>query len=142
MISLKWTEQEDNQLTQLVKHFGEKNWAFIAKYIEKHSPHQCFERNKQLKENKLKAKIVSTPIARDFTREEDVLLWRKVQGFGKNWCFISAFFKDRSELALKNRYSVLVRKTKRLADELTPNDINLGASILEVVLNKGDMPPF
>ncbi|KAK8875944.1 hypothetical protein M9Y10_006122 [Tritrichomonas musculus] len=46
----------------------------------------------------------------DWTKEEDDLLIKKVEEEGKKWKRYERFFKGRTEVGLRNRYHILIRK--------------------------------
>ena len=91
--------EEDEQLKRLVEKFGDKDWKFIAKRMPGRSTRQCRERYK----NYLSPEIKNGP----WTKEEDDLLKEKYSEYGPRWSVISKFFKSRSDVNVKNRWSAL-----------------------------------
>ncbi|KAK8881749.1 hypothetical protein M9Y10_044385 [Tritrichomonas musculus] len=91
--------EEDEQLKKLVEQFGDKDWKFIARKMPGRSTRQCRERYK----NYLSPDIKNGP----WTKEEDDLLKEKYNEYGPHWSSISKFFKSRSDVNIKNRWSAL-----------------------------------
>lgn len=91
--------EEDEQLKKLVEQFGDKDWKFIARRMPGRSTRQCRERYK----NYLSPEIKNGP----WTKEEDELLKEKYNEYGPHWSSISKFFKSRSDVNIKNRWSAL-----------------------------------
>ena len=98
-----FTYEEDELIRNLVKKNGE-NWDFIANYFPEKNKRQCRERyNKYLKPN------ISN---KDWTNEEEELLMQKYNEIGPKWVAISKYFEGRTDINVKNRWVVLMRKNK------------------------------
>lgn len=98
----KFKPSEDRMLLQLIEQYGDKcNWNIIANEMENKSARQCRDRWTQF----LNPNISKAP----FTYEEDKLLIEQIKKMGTVWCKICKFFKNRSVIQLKNRYSCLKR---------------------------------
>jgi hypothetical protein len=104
-VRLKFTAEEDSKLMTLVQKLGQSNWQSIASYMNGRTNRQCKERWVHY----LDPNIVAQP----WTRREDRLLEQKVSEVGKKWKQLEALFPGRTEISLKNRYNVLLRKTTR-----------------------------
>lgn len=100
----KFTNEEDQKLLQLVSIFGTHSWKRIAQHMLTRSTRQCRERYL----NYLSPELKNGP----WTHSEDHILLTKVRQFGPCWSKISKFFPTRSDVNIKNRYSLLVSKGK------------------------------
>ena len=109
----KFTENEDCALKFLVSKLGEDNWNEIAFYMNGRTVRQCRERWKN---------YLNPLVNKDeWTEEEDRLLIEKYEEYGSKWKSISVFFQNRTDIMLKNRFLVIVRKeNKRIRDHLKP----------------------
>ena len=98
---------EDNTLRELVLEHGEKNWRVISKYMPNRTTRQCRERYK----NYLAPNVTNGP----WTTEEDLLLEQKYMEYGPKWATIAQFFKNRSDVNIKNRWASNRHKAARTA---------------------------
>jgi len=105
----KFTPEEDNMLRSLVQELGDKAWKRIANRIGTRTTRQCRERYN----NYLSPNLVNG----SWTRQEDLVLISKVMELGPKWSLIVKFFNYRSDVNIKNRYSLLV--SKGVADPVT-----------------------
>ena len=108
----KFTLEEDMLLRKLVTQFGENNWQQVARRMEKRNPRQCKERWC----NYLSPQVRNTP----WTPEEDELLLNKVNEIGQKWVRISKYFPMRTDINIKNRYMVLMRRNRKENDAPHP----------------------
>jgi len=92
-----FTPQEDALIVMLVENFGQKNWQLIAKALTNRTPRQVRERFR----NYLSPGLVNGP----WSRNEDELLKKLYLEYGPKWSKISTFFKSRSDVNIKNRWS-------------------------------------
>ncbi|OHT02954.1 Myb-like DNA-binding domain containing protein [Tritrichomonas foetus] len=100
-----FTNEEDIYLRFLVSKYGEKNWDLISKLMGNRSSRQCRERYRY---------YLSPKINRSkWTEDEDILLLKKIQEFGKKWKQIAFFFDRRTEVNIKNRYYLLMSKKEK-----------------------------
>lgn len=90
---------------QLVQHFGDENWALIASKVKGRSTRQCRERYK----NYLSPSINNSP----WTQEEEELLYEKYSIYGPKWKLIADFFKNRTDINIKNHWLKLERQKKK-----------------------------
>ena len=106
----KFTPEEDQMITDLVKKFGDENWALIASMMKGRSTRQCRERYI----NYLNPTINRAP----WTKEEDDLLIEKKSIYGSHWKSIADFFPHRTDINVKNRWLKLQRQNaKKLRKE-------------------------
>lgn len=101
----KFTEQEDNALSQLVEEFGSENWELIAQQMKGRNKRQCKERWM----NYLCPSINMDP----WSDAEDSLLLEKYAEYGARWVAISRFFTNRTDTMIKNRFQLLKRRESR-----------------------------
>ena len=101
-----FTQEEDNKIKHLVQINGEKAWKVIASEFPDRSPRQCRERWK----NYLSPTVRNLP----WTPEEDAKLAELFSQFGPQWAKIASLFNARTDVNVKNRWSYLKRKEKRI----------------------------
>ena len=101
-----FTPEEDKQLIELVKEFGDRNWRMISKKMENRTTRQCRERYR----NYLSPNLTNGP----WTAEEDLLLEQKYVELGPKWAAIAQFFKNRSDVNIKNRWASNRHKAMRM----------------------------
>lgn len=105
----RFTEEEDKLLTMYVNKIG-YNWDDIAKKLHRKNKRQVRDRwlwylNPELK-------------AQPFTEAEDKLLEEKLNEIGNKWRAIAKFFPGRTDVSLKNRWSMIQRQ--RNSDSIKP----------------------
>ena len=106
----KFTPEEDQMIQDLVKKFGDQNWALIASMMKGRSTRQCRERYI----NYLNPTINRSP----WTQAEDDLLYEKKAIYGTHWKSIADFFPHRTDINVKNRWLKLQRqKAKKIRKE-------------------------
>ncbi|KAI1261348.1 Homeodomain-like protein [Xylariaceae sp. FL1019] len=97
-----WTKSEDARLIKAVEKHNQR-WALAANEVGFRSPDQCAKR--------WQLKLDPNLEHREWTAEEDDLLWRLVQKHGREWKLLQErHFPRRSTNELKNRYTSLARK--------------------------------
>ena len=97
-----FTEEEDDQLRNLVEQLGNNNWDAIALHMKYRTPRQCRERY-----------YFMVPTARntsDRMAEEDDFLLRLVHELGPDWPRVQRFFPERSAAQVKKQWLVIHRK--------------------------------
>lgn len=105
----KFSPTEDDQLRKLVETYGDKDWASVAEHMKNRSVRQCRDRWV----NYLSGRNTN----RAWTAEEDDLLLELHGKFGSSWVTIAKQFPGRHDIAIKNRYNVLLRRSRRLKAE-------------------------
>ncbi|KAI0007212.1 hypothetical protein F4779DRAFT_619834 [Xylariaceae sp. FL0662B] len=100
-----WSPAEDGRLREAVAKHGTR-WVAVANEVGTRNGDQCAKR---WNEN-LNPDLDHSP----WTAREDKLLLHLVEVYGHNWKFMAnGFLEARAPLALKNRYSLLMRRLKR-----------------------------
>nr|POF03828.1 transcription factor myb52 [Quercus suber] len=108
-----WLPAEDHRLSEAVAQYGCR-WVLVASKVETRNGDQCAKRwnehlNPELDRSPWTAEEAIVPISSDEER-----LLNLVEQYGNNWKPIaSSFFESRAPLALKNKYSLLMRRLKR-----------------------------
>ncbi|KAL8717069.1 MAG: hypothetical protein Q9225_005659 [Loekoesia sp. 1 TL-2023] len=119
----QWTKVEDERLKRGVESHGQKKWPLIAEIVETRSAdrrsydsdtwsfeladgnQECAKRWQQSLDPELDHS--------DWTDSDNKLLLRVVEQVGRQWTLIQGLhFPGRSKNAIKNRYSVLTRKSQ------------------------------
>lgn len=113
----KFTPEEDEKLKNLVENTEFKKWDAIAKEMPGRTGRQCRDRYKNY--------LVPGFFNGQWSKEEDNLLRLKYAEFGPHWSKITAFFKNRSANALKNRWNYFVSKHIEFEIRPTVNVINV-----------------
>ena len=104
-VKSKFTPYEDMMLTNIILNAKCTNWFEVANLMKTRNARQCRDRWN----NYLNPYLRSDP----WTEEEDKLLIEKYKIYGTKWRKISAFFRNRSDNSLRNRYQILERKMNR-----------------------------
>ena len=120
-----FTEDEDEQLKELVKKYGMYSWEKVAAGMETRTARQCKERFLFY----LDPNINNEP----YTIEEDLTLLNIVKEKGTRWSYFANYvLKDRTQYSLKNRWWFLQRAIKKIGEDI---------SLEEVVKIIHEMPP-
>lgn len=99
---LMFTVEEDRRLRYLVQFGNITSWEVLARHMPGRNARQCKDRWCYY----LSPDIKNTP----WTDEEDRLLIEKRKELGPKWVRISKFFPNRTDVNIKNRWSVLERR--------------------------------
>ena len=101
----KFSPEEDERLTKIVSELGDSNWKRISELMGTRNYRQCRERW---------VNYLSPNVCRDpWTPEEDNLLVQKFKELGSQWSTISKFFKNRTDVNVKNRWVVISKQSKQ-----------------------------
>lgn len=104
----KFTPEEDQQLIKLVNQYGTDAWLTIVDKMPWRNERQVRDRWFYY----LSPDLNKGP----WTEDEDQLLISKVKEFGPSWVYITQFFKNRTDVQIKNRWNVLCRKINFRSD--------------------------
>lgn len=133
VIRSTFTAEEDAIIQAMVQQYGTKNWNRVAQCLPGRTSRQCRERYRHY----LSPSINNS----EWTDEEDRILLQKFDEYGPKWVAISNCLKNRTDISVKNRWIVLMRRNNMPKKE---NKINAKAFILpnirEVVATS--MPPI
>ncbi|KGO77355.1 hypothetical protein PITC_044280 [Penicillium italicum] len=100
-----WTQDEDKLLTEAVQTRG-KSWTVVATAVKTRNADQCAKRWKQFLDPELDRS--------QWTDKENKLLQEAHDKYGRRWKEIQAkYFPTRSRNAIKNQYTILIRKRKQ-----------------------------
>lgn len=102
----KFSEYEDSVIRDMVKEHGTHSWKLISESLFNRTPRQCRERWKHY----LSQEINKEP----WTEEEDRLLEEEYKKVGAKWSTIAKLLPGRTDVNIKNRWSLLLRKHKKL----------------------------
>lgn len=117
---LLFSEDEDQKLKRIIKNSlmtdfnsinsdNEQliNWKKVSKEMGNRTPRQCKERYLHYLSPRINKNV--------WTSEEDSKLISEVARFGKRWKILEKFFKDRTEIDIRNRFYVLQRRISKAA---------------------------
>ncbi|XP_064887941.1 myb-related protein B [Columba livia] len=94
---VKWTQEEDEQLKTLVRHYGQNDWKFLASHFPNRSDQQCQYRWLRV----LNPDLVKGP----WTKEEDQKVIELVKKYGtKQWTLIAKHLKGRLGKQCRERW--------------------------------------
>ena len=103
---VKFTDAEDERLRELVATYGPLDWHVIADHMENRNARQCRERWR----NYLCPEVENGP----WTDEEDRLLDEKFAIYGPKWKMIATFFPSRTDINIKSRWQVHLRRANKI----------------------------
>ena len=105
-----FTLEEDEFLLHLVKSIGIRNWQKISLEMKKNN----IERNgRQCRDRYIHYLDPNINKNSKWTPEEDSLLIKSTQKHGKKWKVMEKIFPGRTEVSLRNRYNLLMRKERK-----------------------------
>lgn len=107
----KFTLEEDTFILYMVSRIGQKSWKLISSLMPGRNARQVRERYKH---------YLSQNIQKDpWTEEEDQLIIQKVNKWGQKWTEIAKLMPGRTNVNIKNRYHLLMRKMKKNSNSQT-----------------------
>jgi hypothetical protein len=98
---IKWSPEEDRNLTRAVNKYGTHSWVRIATLVSGRTSKQCRER--------WLGQLAPCVLKSDWTADEDRRLLDVHASFGNQWSVIAHSLPGRSTISVKNRWSWLVR---------------------------------
>lgn len=101
-----FTPEEDKIIKEFVQKNGPKTWKQLSHILAGRTPRQIRERYK----NYLDPDVHFC----EFTDEEDLKLLNLASVYQKKWCKLREHFPNRTDVHLKNRYNLLIRRKERV----------------------------
>ena len=128
--SKNWSERLDSLLNSVYELYP-SNWVIIAKNLgDKKTPDEWRERHNHLKIWKIEGR---------FTQEEDNLIKKGVQEYGRNWnIIVKKYFKNRTSKQIRDRY---MKSILRNAQFSTVKQIDKQFTIHENVEEESEITP-
>ncbi len=108
----KWTEEENEQLKNLVDQYGE-NWVKIAKEMLDRTDNQCNQHYKRTLNPAIKHG--------KWTKEEDEQLKSLVDQHGEKWAEIAKEMLDRTDMQCRHHYKRTLNPAIKKGCELLTN---------------------
>ncbi|OHS93894.1 Myb-like DNA-binding domain containing protein [Tritrichomonas foetus] len=100
----KFTEEEDNEIIKQVKIIGARKWELIAKFVTNRTAKQCRDRYQNY--------LAQNFFYGEWTKDEDLVIIRKINEIGQQWSVLSGFLKNRTPNAIKNRANFLMKSNE------------------------------
>ena len=105
----KFTKEDDRQLIELKQKYPNAKWKDISSMMHGKSPRQVRERYNNYLVHEINGSMSNKP----WTQEEDDLILEKFQVYGAQWILYRPFFKNRTNIMIKNRYASLVHQMNK-----------------------------
>jgi hypothetical protein len=126
----KFTENEDSLILKDVAEKGVHAWTEIAQKLPERTARQCRERWKHY----LAPEVESS---RSWTPHEDAILEAKCREFGPKWSRIRDFLPGRTDVNIKNRSALLIRRLQKRAKDpvrfIPPQGPRMSPAVLPIV---------
>ena len=110
-----FTAEEDIKLLELIKKYN-FDWKKISNEMNNRTVRQCKDRYHH---------YLSPDICREkWTHDEDNLLLSTVEAQGKKWKLFENIFTGRTEIDIRNRYNILMRRINKETQKPEINPCN------------------
>lgn len=113
-IKHKFTQEEDLFILKMVEENGVSDWNKISKTLKNRTARQCRERWNHY----LRPGIVTSP----WTNEEDEILSKLYNEIGAKWSIIRSNLPGRTDISIKNRWTLISRKNVKQAKQKLRQD--------------------
>jgi hypothetical protein len=123
---VKFSPGEDERLRNLVETLGTSDWHAIVAQMPGKNARQCKERWINYLSPELNTGA--------WTCEEDILLIRKHAELGPKWVQIAAFFPNRTDSMIKNRFNKLQRRDEKRRELLLRGELSFALPFFESML--------
>jgi hypothetical protein len=131
-VRAKFSPEEDERLRSLVSSFGTADWLDIAAQMPGKNVRQCKERWTNY--------LAPTLNASTWTHEEDCLLVQKYAELGSKWVQIAAFFPNRTDSMIKNRFNKLSRREQKRRELFVRGDFAFAIPLFQCALTATTLP--
>jgi hypothetical protein len=129
----KFSPADDEELRHLVGSLGQMDWSAIAERMPGKNARQCKERWA----NYLAPSLNTAA----WTIQDDLMLIQKYAELGSKWVQIAAFFPNRTDAMIKNRFNKLQRRDQKHRELLLRGEFAFMIPLLHAALAGGVAQP-